>query len=391
MRVLFSAIGAYGHIFPMIPFARALVAQGHEILFATSADFGPVLSRAGLRHISVAKPLNATRTTAYGTRIDGDDLTPEQALWLFGRVFGSDAARDIHAELGPVIQDFAPGLVIHDAFNPGGALAARAAGVPALCHGFGRATTGRVASTTEYHVRALAGELGIALPDDYPATVGNPMLDIFPPSLQHSKLLTGGNRIALRPVAYSEPAELPELPAGRPLVYVTLGTVFGKAGTLRTIVDGLTSAGLPVLVATGPTVETDELPASVSVHRWVPQALLLPHVDLAVHHGGSGTVLGALSAGVQQLLVPQGADQLTNGRALDKAGVAPQLLPEQVTADALAELATRILADGSYRTRIGEIQAEISGMPSPEEVAAQLPDLVERAEAAMEAGAQSLS
>jgi len=35
----------------------------------------------------------------------------------------------------------------------------------------------------------------------------------------------------------------------------------------------------------------DDLPDNVVLHTWVPQADLLPHVDVVVHHGGSGTIL----------------------------------------------------------------------------------------------------
>lgn len=42
---------------------------------------------------------------------------------------------------------------------------------------------------------------------------------------------------------------------------------------------------------------------STSPCTWVPQAELLPHVDVLIHHGGSGTTLGALSVGAPQLIL----------------------------------------------------------------------------------------
>jgi UDP:flavonoid glycosyltransferase YjiC (YdhE family) len=48
VRVLFSSTFGYGHMFPMYPLARAFLAAGHDVLWATSADAGDRLHAAGL-------------------------------------------------------------------------------------------------------------------------------------------------------------------------------------------------------------------------------------------------------------------------------------------------------------------------------------------------------
>ena len=48
MRVLFSSTFGYGHMFPMYPLARAFLAAGHDVLWATSADARDRLEAAGL-------------------------------------------------------------------------------------------------------------------------------------------------------------------------------------------------------------------------------------------------------------------------------------------------------------------------------------------------------
>lgn len=382
MRVLFATWAAYGHVFPLIPFADAVRSQGHAVLFATSAEFGPILTRAGIPHVAVGSSLNCTRTFSHGTRIEGDGLSAEQSRWLMGRVFGSDIPREIYAELGPVIRTFSPDLVVYDAYNVGAGLSAHTAGVPALCHGVGRVPAGGLTEPLEYHVRAFAGELGVSVPDDFMMTLGDLSLDIFPPSLQRPNFLDAGNRVELRPVPYAESGELPAIVRGGRLAYVTLGTVFGTPDLLRTVIEGLAPSGLHVLVATGPTVRVDELgplPGSVTVTRWVPQARLLPHVDLAVHAGGSGTVLGALAAGTRQLILPQGWDQLTNARVLERVGAARQLLRDQISAAAVADLVELVLTDASIAERSQALKAEIERMPAPAELAMRLPELIERA------------
>jgi MGT family glycosyltransferase len=186
----------------------------------------------------------------------------------------------------------------------------------------------------------------------------------------------------LRPVAFAEADDVPPFVRhGGRLGYVTLGTIYGAVDLLRRVIDGLVRLGLRVLVATGPSVdpaELGELPASVSIERWVPQAKLWPCVDVAVHHGGSGTMLGALAHGVRQLIVPQAADQPTNARTVAEAGAGLALSPAEVTADAVAEKVNLIMTADSFQEAAHRLRREIEQMPSPADLAARLPDLLSR-------------
>lgn len=114
---------------------------------------------------------------------------------------------------------------------------------------------------------------------------------------------------------------LPSLPASRTAVprrRGALGTALDSADNLRTVIDGLRPLGVPVLAATGFRIqraELGELPDNVIAAPWVPQSEVLARASLVVQHGGSGTTLAALSAGLPQLITPQGADGQATGRA----------------------------------------------------------------------------
>jgi UDP:flavonoid glycosyltransferase YjiC (YdhE family) len=162
--VLFASIAAYGHVFPLVPLAVAAREAGHDVRFATAESFSPALSGAGLRSVPVSRPLDSTSTVVRGVRIAGAGIGREETLRRAGRILGSDVPREWVAALRPVLDDLRPDLVIHDVFNPGAALAARAAGIPALCHGLGRAPRGGLTSATERHVREYAEELGCRFP-----------------------------------------------------------------------------------------------------------------------------------------------------------------------------------------------------------------------------------
>lgn len=327
MRILFASLASVGHTYPLIPLAIAARDAGHDVRFAAGENVHPPLLENGLRPF---RPADA-----------------------FYEIY----AEDLEADLARL----RPDLVVHEWGLPGVAVAAERAGIPGLWHGFGR----------------LFPE-GIGLePPDRP---DRPHLDICPQSLQDKGFLATAERIPLRPVPYSEPAVPPWRveKSARPLVYLTLGTTFGTPELLRTVIRGLAPLGVDVVVASG-RVRPEELgavPDNVTVRAWIPQADLLPHVDVVVHHGGSGTTLGALSAGVPQLLLPQGADQFANAEALCAAGAALRLHPGEPSAEAIAEQLGSLLGRNSHRDAARAIAGEIALMPSAGEIARALPDWV---------------
>jgi UDP:flavonoid glycosyltransferase YjiC (YdhE family) len=332
MRVLFAGLASVGHTYPMIPLAIAARAAGHEVHFAVGEEVHAPLAANGLRPFRPAD-------TFY--EMYAEDLEPELAR-------------------------LRPDLVVHGWGVPGAAIAAHRAGIPGLWHGFGRMFPD-----------------GIGLEPPAKSVPGRPHLDICPPSLQDEDFLAAEDRIELRPVAFSEPAALPAWDGrrtSRPLVYLTLGTAFGTPELLATAIKGLSTVDARVVVATG-RVRPEQLgpvPDNVTVHAWLPQADLLPHVDVVVHHGGSGTTLGALAVGAPQLILPQGADQFANAAAVTAAGAGARLLPDEVTADAIADDVRTLARPGGHSDAARAVAEEIARMPGPDEVARRLPDYAER-------------
>ncbi|MBN6036560.1 glycosyltransferase [Amycolatopsis sp. 195334CR] len=386
MRIIFSSLDAFGHFYPLLPLATAAGEAGHEVAFATGEQFHPTLTELGIEPLTAGKSMREVIAEASGDpnhdpRHTREHASPEELERLIARAFGRVLPRVWVEHLAPILAEREPDLVVQEVGAAGAAFAALLAGVPVIGHGFGRVSTDD--STTRAIAREqheFARELGLDLPEDF--AHGLPFVDIAPRSLQDKTFLATANRIELRPVPFATPGPLPALARAdrpRPLVYLTLGTAFGAAELLREAIDGLAPLDADVLVAAGPTVDLaslGELPPNVVVESWVPQADLLPFTDLVVHHGGSGTTLGALAAGVPQLVLPQGADQFTNAAAVLEAGAGDRLLAGQ-----LGELTARaraLLSDVDVRTAARAFAGEIAAMPSPAEVARRLPEYVKR-------------
>nr|WP_246300874.1 glycosyltransferase [Actinopolyspora biskrensis] len=381
---MFTALAAHGHTRPLLPLATAARAAGHQVDFATGPDMHPTLRKAGFEPLTAGTSIREagarTIRDLFGTTPDDPGLTGERLARVGAETFGRTLPHRFLTDLAPLLERTAPDVVVLDSANSGAEIAARLAGIPALSHGIGPDTP----AGFEEHERLLAefsAELGLSAPEPG-RTV--PHLDIYPPSLHTAQARNDHRRFALRPVPQPENAPPPERllhrEPGHGLAYLSFGTGFGTAELLRETSAALARLPLHLLVATGPVdpAELGEQPDNVTVESWLPQSELLPHLDLIVHHGGSGTTLGALGAAVPQLLLPRGADQFANAEAIHASGAGESLLPEQLETEAVTAAARRLLADPAPREVANRLASEIAAMPSPEEVVGRLPELAER-------------
>ena len=381
MRVLFTSPAGLGHIHPMVPLARAMVARGHDVLWAAPADGVEHVERAGLRSVTTGAA-GLTRPADVRRRFpELDALSPgEIPDVLFGKMFGAVAAPAILDDLAPVALQWRPNLVVADAAEFAGHIVAAELGVPSVTKGFGPLLPERRVKAADVELAPLWRSRGLE-PRPYGGSYDHLYLDVYPPALRSQEAGHVPRLQLLRPVTDdgqvdpSTPLPLPEAPAGAPLVYVTMGTVFNDPRPLRTVLAALAGLDVRVLVTVGPQGEPGALgalPAHVRVERYVPQTLVLPHVDVVVSHAGSGTALATLALGLPQLCLPQGADQFLNAAAVASSGAGIALAPDEAGPDAIRDGVARLLAEASFAGAAHRVGESIASMPSPDDVAAVL-------------------
>jgi UDP:flavonoid glycosyltransferase YjiC (YdhE family) len=214
-------------------------------------------------------------------------------------------------------------------------------------------------------------------------------IDIYPPSLQPPAVLAHvGRRVGRRPASGdAAPGDvLPDrigglVDGGRRLAYLTFGTIFNVNDTFGRAVRGLAAdeLDLAVVVTVGPGGDVDAfgpLPDRVVVEQYVPQSLLLPHLDVVASHAGSGTALATMAQGLPQLCLPQAADQFRNSAAIVAAGAGLSLLGSAATEDAITAAVARLLTEPEHRAGAQRMAAEIAAMPEPAAVVDELEALV---------------
>jgi UDP:flavonoid glycosyltransferase YjiC (YdhE family) len=98
------------------------------------------------------------------------------------------------------------------------------------------------------------------------------------------------------------------------------------------------------------------LPGNVTVLAAAPHRQVLDHAALVVTHGGHGTVMKALAAGVPMVVLHHGRDQADNAARVTARG-AGVAVKRTATPAAIARAARRVLTDPSYQAaarRLGQ-------------------------------------
>jgi MGT family glycosyltransferase len=150
-------------------------------------------------------------------------------------------------------------------------------------------------------------------------------------------------------------------PAGdRPLVLVALSSTFqDQVGCLQRIVAALSPMPVRAVVTTGPAVDPIALRPSrnVVIVRSAPHREVLWQAALAITHGGHGTVMKALAAGVPMVVLPHGRDQADTAARVT-ARAAGVTLARTASPSAISCAVRRVLQHDSYRgaaRRLGEV------------------------------------
>ena len=373
MRVLFSTTPLDGHFRPLLPLAHALRARGHEIVFATAASWHGHVEAEGFAALAAGVDHGAARAV----RLDRERPAVERVmpldrrLYVFSYLFAEGHAPPKVADLLGAARTWRPDAIVYESADLAAPIVAASLGLPTVHHGFGTMVPLRTLERASEAVAHLWRQAGLE-PDRLAGAFGGLYVDVVPPSLEGDRPLS--ESVRLRPSLDAEgdaPGWLEELP--RPLVYATMGTVFNTPETFAPLLRALGSSPVGALVTVGRDVDPvalGPLPANVRAERFVPQAHVLPACAAVVSHGGSGTLLGALAAGVPLVLLPQGANQFENADQCERIGVAVSLAPEAATATAIAAALATVLDEPSYRAAAGRVRDEIATMQSADEVAA---------------------
>ena len=285
------------------------------------------------------------------------------------RLFAAVSAPSVD-EVVRLATDWRPDLIMRGPLDGAGGIAAAVLGVPAVVHGISPGQSLDLAEGVAAELRESYQRFAVG-PGPNAA-----FLDVSPPGMR----APGADGIPVRYVPFNGGGVLERwltTPRTRRRLVVTLGTVLphlAGVGPLATLTSAAADVDAEFVLALGgiDASALGELPANVRVVDWVPLNALLSVSDGVVHHGGAGTTMTAIAAGIPQFVLPQGADQFLNADAVARSGAGAVVTAEELDADRLTDL----LTDPVKRTAAATLAAGLADQPSP---AAVVPGLVKLA------------
>lgn len=382
MRILFATTGGAGHFGPLIPFARACVDGGHDVRVAAPDSFAESVKRAGLapapfpdapRHLlgaAFARIPALTMRTA-------DELVVRE---VFGRIDTSAALPAVQA----LMREWHPDVVVREPAELSSYVAAEQLQGPQVQVNIGLDSFLDKLQVLDEPLEEFGSKRG---------AVGFLQLTrwtLVPPSFDRPAARATSSPVAFRGES-APPGDADVLPAwwpdnGRPLVYVTFGSVAASLGMLpdfyRNVLELLAEVPVRVLLTLGEAGSPDALgtlPPNAHVERWWPQADVMPHAAAVVSHGGFGTTLLALAARVPQVVMPLFAsDQFDNARRvaavgagvnLEDADVDQRLAGDMIPAgphavEQLPSAVIHVIGDRDSKAAARRIAEEIDRLPA---------------------------
>jgi UDP:flavonoid glycosyltransferase YjiC (YdhE family) len=369
MRILFTTIGGTGHFNPLIPYAREMLRRGYEVRVAAVDKMTERIKAAGLEHVVVGGPTEEEHKAVFSKV--GHLPPPERGPFINAELFAGLLPRTALPAMQKLVEEWKPDLIVREAAEYAGAIVSALTGIP---HVRVSVSNGHTFSMAIGPLDKLREEYGLK-PDQGAFLRNARAFTSFPASIEPANgdgALLPQFRVAPSvPVIVSDAQPDWLAPGDLPRVYMTFGTAMGSSDQakqmFRAALDAVGQSDITALMTTGPEMDVDalgEIPANVTLRAFVPQAEVFAHVDAVLCHGGSGSMLGALGAGLPLVVTPIGADQPDNARSVAEIGAG--IAVSAADADTIKIALNSVIVEPSYRSIAQSVAAEMASNPSIE-------------------------
>lgn len=389
MRVLMTCQPAFSHAAQLVPLAQALTARGHEVTIATSASYAARLHEYGLNAEAVGPDFLLREGDPTYERTVGARL-------FFG--FVDLAQANTIADVSALAETLHADVIIREYAEFSGLISARQLGIPVITHGIMHRLPPPAVRRIISELDPAARAAGTHPPKTPNELYGELYFDVVPPSFRLGWETAEPFVVQTAPsqhegAAASSPEPwLNNLGVERPLIYVTLGTLFTHNQVVwRTLLDAVANLDADVLVTIGPDTSDgmfNATPDNVVVKRFVPQSHVLSRAAALVCHAGFNTLTGAFRAGVPSVCLPLNADQPLNAAACAAAGAGlnlahsardsrgPIVDPTALGPGEVQLAIEAVLADDTFRRAARVLGREIRNMPHADHGAVAIEQLV---------------
>lgn len=409
-RYLFNSMPAVGHVNPGLPIARALVEDGHEVVWIGTSKFKARIEATGAQFVQQRHAR------------DYDDSKPDEA---FPELQGLDGIKRLKASLKHVfidyyvhqlrdieetLRDFPADVVIGDNSSGAFSMLRQRRNIPWAAYGvtpltmmskdtppFGLGLTpgetplGKMRDALmrwlvthvifrdvqEYMNQTLIRE-GLTPSGEFVFN-GLKHVDLFlQPTVQSfeyprtdlpSQFHFVGPFLPAPDANFKPPVWWDEMQsmrrAGRKIVHVTQGTLTPDYSQLLIpTLKALANENVYVVATTGgmpvETVDLKPLPENVRLEVFLPHFHLLPHVDLMVTNAGYGGVNMALANGVPLVASGTNEDKADVSARVQWSGVGVNLRTQRPSVEQVRDAVRKVLSNPAYKQRAEQFRKEVA-------------------------------
>jgi MGT family glycosyltransferase len=392
-RILFITWDGGGVVPPELGLARRLVERGHEVRVLADPTIEDEATAAGCHHESwTTAPHVTSRTPADAVIKDWEHSNPLKMMKTYLRDFLADPAPRWAADVERSITERPVDVAVVDFALAAASIPLQAHGVPIvgvmpniwilptkgippIGPGFAP-RTGPVAGARDAVMRAMTTRLfdrAVPALNDTRASYGLP-----PIRSTYEQMLAGSTMLVLTSPAFDltsshqptkvryagpvldDPAWAGEWRSPwpddeRPIVLASLSSGYqDQLAVLRSIATALAGQPVRAVITTGHGIEPSDVPVPsgpghVTVMTSAPHRQVLAQAAAVITHGGHGTTIKALAAGVPLVCLPMGRDQNDTAARVEHRGVGVRLKPT-ASPDAIARALRRVIDEPTFRS-----------------------------------------
>ncbi len=395
---LFALVDGGGNVPPELSAARQLLARGHSVTVLAEDSVMEDVGATGAEMIRwLHAPNRKDRRPENDPARDWECKYPWQLVDRIAKTLIIGPAADYARDVSDAIDRCRPDVVVCSMFCVGGMVAAEAAGIPFVplfanvyplpadgLPPFGtglrpaRGPVGRYRDRvlnrlTEYlwdasglsRLNALRRQYGLAGVSHTLDQLRSARRQLVQTSADFDFPWTPPANVRYVGPVLDDPvwAQTPWMPpaGGAPLVLVAMSSTFqDQVGCLQRVLDALGTLKIRGVMTAGPAIDVTELtsPANVTILERASHQQILQHAALLITHGGHGTAMKALAAGVPMVLLPHGRDQGDTATRVTLRGAGISL-SRTAASSTIAAAARRVLQNDSYRTAAQRLGANI--------------------------------
>lgn len=373
-KIAFFCIPAHGHTNPMLPVAAELVGRGNTVRFYSFNEFEEKIRAAGAEFVSCDSFL--------------PPLTKQEESGLKNVSAAEMTVQDIRITLrmdeflDQEFHSFRPDVVYTDSVCFWGKLNAWKHHVPMVVStstfAFNQMSSKYMKSSPKeladlifglprisrelnklrsrgYHVK---GVLSLIQSDNDTDSVVYTSRRFQPCAESFS-----GHYAFVGPSVFSN--ALPEKKKGRPLIYISMGTVINdRPDFYGKCMEALKSLNVDVILSCGNTVSREKLgalPEHIRVYPYVDQLAVLAKADVFLTHCGMNSVSESLYMAAPMILYPQTNEQYAVARRVAEIGAG--ILLKEDSAEGIRTAVQEILENRAYGNAAALCSADFRACP----------------------------